>query len=102
MSVKQSTREAVERNLSEGLAVRRRLPGGGLLQIDRPLPAIIVYRKRADQIDEATEKLLASATSALVAGVEDDITEMVDTVVGTEAEAFGKCLTLEIWAGPEP
>ena len=98
---KQSRELAVEKSLHEGKSVRRRLPGGGLLQIDRPVPVIIVYRRRADQVDEATDKLLAHATSALVAGIEDDITELVDTIAGSEAAAFGSCLILEIWPGPE-
>ncbi len=94
--------ETVERNWLAGKGVRRRLPGGGRLQFDRPQPFLIVYRQRGDVADRATDKLLAHASSTLIVGEQEDVAPLVETIVRLGAQAFGNFLLLEIWAGPEP
>ncbi|EJF09064.1 hypothetical protein O71_17086, partial [Pontibacter sp. BAB1700] len=36
--------KGIVRTLKRGRRVRRRLPAGGLLHIDRPLPFLVLYR----------------------------------------------------------
>lgn len=92
--------EAVKRNALAGRGVRRRLPGGGHLQLDRPQPLLVVHRQRGT--DRATDKLLAHASSSLVVGEQDDVTELTETIVRLGVEAFGNFLLLEVWGGPQP
>ena len=94
--------QTVEKSLLAGKGIRRRLPGGGSLQIDRPMPIILVYRRRKDFADQATDKLLAHASSALIAGKGEDVDDLVKMIAHRGAEAFGRFLILEIWSGPEP
>ncbi len=94
--------QSVEKNLLAGKGARRRLPDGGHLQIDRPMPIMLLHRRRTDHTDHSTDKLLAHASSALIAGEGDDVYDLVKMIVKRGAEAFGRFLLLEIWAGPEP
>lgn len=93
---------AVEQRLLEGRDARRRLPGGGRLQIERLLPFLLVHRRRAAVRDQATEKLLAHASSALVVDETSDVSELVRMIVDRGTESFGSFLLLELWAGPVP
>jgi len=62
----QNITRAVEKSLLAGKGTRRRLPRGGRLQIDRLAPMIVVHRRRTNVEDQATDELLANATSALI------------------------------------
>ena len=98
----QKINQAVERSLLAGRGVRRRLPGGGVIQIDRLQPFLIVHRRRTGVADRATDKLFAHGASVLTVGVEEDVTELVEMIARRGAEAFGSFVMVEIWAGPEP
>ena len=94
--------QAVERSLLAGRGARRRLPGGGRIQIDRLQPLLVVHRRRSGVADRATDKLVAHSASVLTFGEEEDVAELVEMIVRRGAEAFGAFLILEVWAGPEP
>jgi uncharacterized protein (TIGR02421 family) len=84
--------------------VRFRLPGGGLLNIDRKLPFIFVYRQPAGRSDTGTHQLLLGEASYLLAlGASD---ELCSSLVRALAEAgtaeFGSFLIVEVWAGDDP
>ncbi len=98
----QSLIQAVERSLSAGRGVRRRLPGGGRLEIDRPQPFLVVHRRRSAVADRATDKLIAHGASVLTIGEGEDVADLLEMIVRRGAEAFGAFLVLEVWAGPEP
>jgi uncharacterized protein (TIGR02421 family) len=98
----QNITQAVGKSLLTGKRTRRRLPGGGRLQIERPAPMIVVHRRRTDVADRATDKLLAHASSALIVGEEDRVDDLLEMIVQHGVESFGGFLILEIWAGPEP
>jgi len=59
--------EEILRNLRDGGRIRRPLPGGGRLFIDRPLPFLCVYRMRADEPDDAAQRLISTGASYLIA-----------------------------------
>jgi len=86
--------------LREGKSVRRRGPGGVRVQLDRPLPFLIVYRRPPGGADSGTERLLASTTSVVFAPDGAPVHELVEGIVRQSSEAFGSVLLLEVWAGP--
>ena len=49
---------AVRTRLAAGLPVRRTLPGGGRLHIDRPLPFLCVYRVPPGQPEPGADGLV--------------------------------------------
>ncbi len=55
--------QAVERSLLAGRGARRRLPGGGHVQIDRLQPFLVVHRRRSAGTDQATDKLVTHSAS---------------------------------------
>jgi hypothetical protein len=83
--------------------VRRRLPGGGVLNIDRKLPYLFVFRQPLDRPDDATGRLVLGEASYLLAqGMTDaDASAVVRALAQAGTAEFGSFLVLEIWAGPD-
>ena len=86
--------------------VRRSLPGGGRIAIDRQLPFLCVHRRTRASSSSSTWKLVTSEASYLITGGERVSREGTDrlalTVVETMSEVFGGFLVLEVWAGARP
>ena len=81
--------------------VRERLPHGGVLNIDRKLPYLFVYRQPPERQDEGTHRLVLGEASYLVA-LGDDVVDVHDTVLalaGTATRELDSFLILELWAG---
>ena len=81
--------------LRDDKRVFRLLPGGGRLQIDRPLPFLCVHHLRPD--DAGSAELLLGQGSFLIAAPAPEISELVDALTRTLADKFGAVLLLEIW-----
>lgn len=98
--------DVVRARLGAGKTVRRNLPGGGRLHIDRPVPFLCVYRAPIDRPDPGTAELVRTQASYLVATDDPrrhrELAQLVDGVVQALADASGACLVLELWAGPDP
>jgi len=98
--------DVVRARLGAGKTVRRNLPGGGRLHIDRPVPFLCVYRAPIDSPDPGTAELVRTQASYLVATADPrrhrELAQLVDGVVQALADASGACLVLELWAGPDP
>ena len=96
---------AVRSRLKAGLPVRRGLPGGGRLHIDRPLPFLCVYRVPPDRPEPGADELVRTQASHLVASADralhGDMALLVGTTVSALSDACGACLLLELWVGPE-
>jgi hypothetical protein len=90
----------VNQRLAAARPIRRTLPGGGRVHIDRPLPFICVYR-RLDGEDAGTADLVRTQASYLIAPPGDMLQPLVDGIVDALAVACGACLLVEIWAGRE-
>jgi hypothetical protein len=58
--------DVVRTRLAAGKTVRRTLPGGGRLHIDRPLPFLCLYRAPADRPDLGTAELVRTQASYLI------------------------------------
>lgn len=90
---------AVER----GEAVRRALPDGGVLQLERGLPFLLVYRRPPGVEDAGTARLLAGEASYLIASEADgDVGRLVGALAQAGSRAHGAFLVIEIWAAADP
>jgi len=88
--------------LSENKRVRRTLPQGGRLHIDRQLPFLCVYRQPVRGNDVGTQRFVEGEASFLIApsvpSLRKDIALLVRRVVETLEPCFGAFLLVEIWA----
>lgn len=96
---------SIELQLEEHGRIDRRLPHGGRIYMDRPLPFLCLYRHPAEQPDDLTERLVTTQGSYLIATSEEvqqqDVAALVRTLAGVMAERFGAFLIVEIWGEPE-
>jgi uncharacterized protein (TIGR02421 family) len=92
---------AVRQRLDAGQPLRRTLPAGGRLHIDRPLPFLVVYRRPIDREDQGTSRLVLSSASYLIASGEEACVAatraLVATVVETLSGALGAFMIVELW-----
>ena len=88
-------------DLKEERPVRRKLPDGGRLYIDRPLPFICLYRNPAGSPDSVTGRLVTSEASFLIIPSgkhRKEIKALLRAVSEAMTEIFGSFMILEIWA----
>lgn len=94
----------VHDRLAAGRRVRRDLPGGGRLHVDRPLPFLVVHRRPPGRDDRGSDRLVTGQAAYLVAPGDEAFApalgELLEAVVGTLSEAFGAFLLLELWTRP--
>ena len=86
--------EILER-LAAGAAVRRALPGGGRLHVDRPLPFLCLHATGAGRALAALDVTTANA-AYLVAPHLEGAAELVDAIGETMRRRFGAFLVLEV------
>lgn len=81
--------------------VRERLPDGGVLNLDRKLPYLFVYRQPPGREDAGTHRLVLGEASYLVA-LGDDVDHTHETVLAladTATRELDSFLVLELWSG---
>jgi len=87
--------------LAQNKPVRRALPGGGRLHIDRQLPFLCVYRQPRHK-DIGTAELVLSEASYLIAPgdkrLQADLALLVTDIAKTLINAYGAFLLVEVWA----
>ena len=95
----------VRARLQSGKRVRRTLPDGGRLHIDRPLPFLCLYRRPLSGNDNGTEQLVEGEASFLIATASKrasvDLSDLVCKLVEALSEQFGAFLIMEIWSAPD-
>ena len=95
--------DLIRQRLAAGKRVRRSLPGRGRVHIDRPLPFLVVHRRRTDHSDPGTARLVVGEGSYLVASTDEAMEAPLGRLVGAVVEAlsarFNAVLLLEVWAG---
>ena len=88
--------------LTENKSVRRTLPDGGRLHIDRQLPFLCVYRYPPKYEDTGTERLVMGQPSYLIASgdrrLRSSLSELIQNIARTLSGEFGAFLILEIWS----
>ena len=81
--------------------VRRNLPDGGRLFLDRRLPFLCVYRRPPKSNDTVSEKLVSTQSAYLIAPGgkpwRATSTALLRPLVMSHAEHFGGFLILEVW-----
>jgi uncharacterized protein (TIGR02421 family) len=92
----------ITERLIEGKRVRRRLPGKGRINIDRPLPFLCIYRFPVDRDDRGTAHLVVGEGSYLIASSaeagEKSLSALVESVTKVLADKFGAFLIIEVWS----
>jgi len=89
--------------LAQGKRVRRTLPDGGRLHVDRQLPFLCVYRRPSGRADLGTDQLVTGEASFLVVGARPSArsgaASLVRSIVEVLGARFGAFLVMEIWTG---
>ena len=97
-------RKVCER-LEQGRAVRRTLPGGGRLHIDRALPFLCVYRESSTTtVGRASQLVMGEAAHLIAPGsraLHPRLQELVAGISDVMVRKFGAFLLLEIWTAKE-
>jgi uncharacterized protein (TIGR02421 family) len=81
--------------------IRMKLPDGGLLHFDRPLPFLVVFRQTADGDNRPVSLLVRSQTSFLIApanGKPENLKALVHAIAKTISNTSGAFLIIELWA----
>lgn len=96
---------AIRRRLGEDLQVRRTLPEGGRLHVDRQLPFLVVYRPPVAGDDAGTRRLVRGEAAHLIGPASQDhkakVTKLASAVADVLSDVFGGFLVIELWAGPD-
>ncbi|WP_164891051.1 flavohemoglobin expression-modulating QEGLA motif protein [Botryobacter ruber] len=94
----------VTRGLKRGRKVRRRLPDGGWLNIDRPLPFLVLFRHPAGAPDHATADFVKAEASYIISHQEQtpELATLVKEIAKVMSEKFDAFMVLEIFAAPQP
>ena len=87
-------------SLKRGKQVHRRLPQGGLLYIDRPLPFLVLFRHPSGQPDHTTSDFLKANASYIISHQErtDELRPLVQSIAQSMADKFGAFMIIELMA----
>ncbi len=88
----------VKNELMANRPVRKELPGGGRIHIDRQLPFLCIYREPTGRADAGTKRLVYSEASYITAAAGEDISGLTEAVAVLMRDIFGSFLIVEIWA----
>jgi len=95
---------SVRTRLAANQRVRRTLPGGGRLNIDRQLPFLVVHRLVEPGSASDLSRFIRGEASYLVAPAAPkfraEVTALVDAIASDMAELFGAFGIIELWAEP--
>lgn len=88
-------------SLEEDRYIFNVLPNGGFLHLDQDLPFLLVYRKKENNLDPGTERLVKSAASYLIIGTEDleYYQELLYELGNKLSIKFNSFLIIEIYCG---
>ncbi|MFT5326352.1 MAG: hypothetical protein ACI8P0_004227 [Planctomycetaceae bacterium] len=97
--------EDVCTRLAKGERVRQKLPGNGLLSVDRLLPFLVVYRRTAERQDDGTDSFVRGEASFMTvpgnAPVRKGLRRLIRRLAETAHAKFGAFLIVELWAAPD-
>lgn len=81
--------------LAEGKSIRRELPGGGRLHIDRPLPFLCVHVAE-DEAEPVARDVAQANASYLIAPHAASAMVVIEAIAGTLRERFGSFVLFDI------
>ena len=92
-------------SLGSNRPVRQRLPGGGMLNMERLLPFLCIYRRNLRRVDAGTELFVAAEAAYLSAPGEaarrQGLGKLVCQIAELAATRLGSFLMLEVWSGDD-
>lgn len=91
----------IRAKLRKGEPFRLELPDSGILNIDRPMPFLLIYRFPENGIDYYTYQLGMTESSYIMAhdGEGVDLTNILQALIHELSVKFGSFLLLEVWVG---
>jgi len=93
---------AVIKQLEAGKSVRRKLPSGSYLHMDRQVPFLVVYRQATMNDSSIVENLLRGEASYLVLHngrrLGKSAVKLVSAISEYLGSVFGACIIIEIWS----
>ena len=94
--------EEISQSIAANRPIRKKLPGGGRLHIDRQLPFLCVFRRSARQLDAATERLLLGSPAYLLVDGNPaqlpDVNRLLVAILSSLGNYFDQLCLLELWA----
>ena len=97
--------QTIVERLRQNKRVRRSLPEGGRINIDRQLPFLMVYREPQNRWDAGTRFFVLGEASYLIVPSNPQLRKgfekLFHAVVKELNRLFGAFLILEIWSGPD-
>ena len=100
--VSDPTIAAIIKRLEAGKSVRRNLPSGGYLHLDRQMPFLLIYRRPHLEASPPTEHMLRGEASYLIVDGRRRLNKNAVTLVSAIGESlsksFGAFLIVEIWS----
>lgn len=87
---------SLEAEFTAARFIRTKLPGGGRIHVDRPLPFICLHHLRNDPRALAAERLCAAQASHVLAGTEKYAIAVVRDFARLMSREFGACLVIEV------
>jgi len=91
--------------LAAGKPVRRTLPGGGRLHMDRALPFLCVYRDPSGEHVGHPSRLVIGEAAHLIApgalDLHDSLVALIRGIADVMVQKFGAFLLLEVWTAEE-
>ncbi|TXK33739.1 DUF1704 domain-containing protein [Pontibacter qinzhouensis] len=102
-AITESFIKSVVGSLKRSRQVRRRLPDGGLLHIDRPLPFLVLFRHPAGKPDHATADFVKAEAAYIIAKEEQtaELALLVKEIAKAMSEKFGAFMILELFAAAD-
>ena len=101
----EATIEELCRRVELGRSVRARLPGRGIVAIDRALPFLFVHRRLPGVDADGTERLIRSEAAFLIAPGEREhhgwTSRLVERLGDVFEGEFGAFLLIEVWCAEE-
>lgn len=102
---------SIKARIADNRPVRRTLPDGGRIHVDRQLPFLVLCRPRPDGTDTDVAQFVRGEASYLIAPRQArhqrQLTALTEAVVDTLSSEFGSFLLIEVWSqandtGPRP
>lgn len=95
----------VARRVAANKPIRRTLPDGGRIHIDRQLPFLVVYRPPPDRPDAGMANFVKGEASYLIAPAprrhQRKVAALLEAVSAELVAVFGSFLLMELWSGPD-
>jgi len=95
----------IRNRLEQGRGVRRSLPGGGQLHLDRALPFLCVYREPSNPTVGHTAQLVVGEAAHLIAPgsaeLHPRLQELIAAISDVMVQKFGAFLLLEVWTAKD-